>query len=119
MFLSYRWNGTDIRTLLQQQNYTPLLFVILLFPLSTALVIGSLWTLPIRLPSAYDENNVSSNRSVFPHTISEVKALAWELRGYSETGPWELGHVLLVLSITALWKHAWSIPGSVLLVSIF
>ncbi|PVG00498.1 hypothetical protein CPB86DRAFT_701147 [Serendipita vermifera] len=112
---SYKWNGIDIRMLLQQQNYTPLLFVILLFPLSTALVIGSLWTLPIRLPSTYDENTAASNRSVFPHTISEVKALAWELRGYSETGPWELGHVLLVLSITALWKHAWSIPGSVLL----
>ncbi|CAG7848285.1 SubName: Full=Uncharacterized protein {ECO:0000313/EMBL:CCA76488.1} [Serendipita indica DSM 11827] len=99
------------------QNYSPLLLVILLFPLSTALVIGSLWTLPVRLPSAIDDSSTGSGEphSVFPRTISDVRALAWALKGYSETGQWELVHVLAVLAVTALWKHAWSIPGSVLL----
>lgn len=103
------------------KGYSPLLFVILLFPLSTALVIGSLWTLPVRLPSAIDDSSTGSGgpHSVFPRTISDVRALAWALKGYSETGHWELVHVLAVLAVTALWKHAWSIPGSVLLVSSF
>ena len=97
------------------KGYSPLLFVILLFPLSTALVIGTVWTLPVRLPGSDDDNNTP--HSVFPRTISEVRALAWALKGYSETGSWELIHVLLVLAVAALWKHAWSVPGSVLLVS--
>ncbi|KAG8847254.1 hypothetical protein FRB91_011943, partial [Serendipita sp. 411] len=93
--------------------YSPLLFVILLFPLSTALVIGSLWTLPVLLPTREDDDN--QQHTVFPRTIAEVRAIAWALKGYSETGPWELIHVLAVLAVTALWKHAWSIPGSALL----
>jgi hypothetical protein len=97
------------------KGYSPLLFVILLFPLSTALVIGTVWTLPVRLPGTDDD----TPHSVFPRTISEVRALAWALKGYSETGSWELVHVLVVLAVAALWKHAWSVPGSVLLVSIF
>ncbi|KAG8829488.1 hypothetical protein FRC18_009271 [Serendipita sp. 400] len=93
--------------------YSPLLFVILLFPLSTALVIGSLWTLPVLLPTREDDDN--QQHTVFPRTIAEVRAIAWALKGYSETGHWELIHVLAVLAVTALWKHAWSIPGSALL----
>lgn len=82
------------------QVHAPILFVITLFPLSAALVLFCLSTLPISVS--------------WPHTITDVATLGRELHGYSQSGPGPMAHVIGVLSITAVWKHAWSIPGSVI-----
>ncbi|KIK94697.1 hypothetical protein PAXRUDRAFT_142323 [Paxillus rubicundulus Ve08.2h10] len=80
--------------------HEPILFVTLLFPFSTALVFSSLYSLPISV--------------AWPHTLSEVAELGQELQKYSQSGAIPLAHVIGVLSVTATWKHAWSIPGSVI-----
>lgn len=76
-----------------------MLFVILLLPLSTALVFLSLTTLPITVS--------------WPRTLPDLAQLGRELQGYSRSGPAEMAHVIGVLAISAVWKHAWSVPGSV------
>ncbi len=78
--------------------------VLLLFPASTALVLISMSTLPIT--------------PAWPRTITDVAQLGRELHGYSQSGLGPLAHVLGVMAISAIWKHAWSIPGSVVWVSI-
>ncbi|KAJ2936906.1 hypothetical protein H1R20_g188, partial [Candolleomyces eurysporus] len=50
----------------------------------------------------------------WPRTLSDLAQLGRELHGYSQSGPWPLAHVIAVMAISAVWKHAWSIPGSVL-----
>jgi hypothetical protein len=75
----------------------------LLFPFSTALVFSSLYSLPISV--------------AWPRTLSEVAELGQELQKYSQSGAVPLAHVIGVLSVTATWKHAWSIPGSVIWVN--
>ncbi|KAJ7700150.1 snare associated Golgi protein-domain-containing protein, partial [Mycena rosella] len=79
--------------------HVPILFVMLLLPLSTALVFFSLTTLPITMS--------------WPRTLPDLAQLGRELHGYSQSGPAQTAHVVGVLAITAIWKHAWSIPGSV------
>lgn len=41
-----------------------------------------------------------------------------DLHSYSQSGGWPMTHVLGVLSVSAVWKHAWSVPGSVAWASI-
>ncbi|KAJ7904583.1 hypothetical protein B0H14DRAFT_2663525 [Mycena olivaceomarginata] len=79
--------------------HVPIIFVILLLPLSTALVLFALTTLPITVS--------------WPHTITDLAQLGRELHGYSQSGPAQMAHVIGVMAISAIWKHAWSIPGSV------
>jgi hypothetical protein len=86
------------------QLHAPILIVILLFPISTALVLVSLATLPISL--------------TWPKTIADVALLGKELNSYTQSGTRPTAHVVGVLAITAIWKHAWSIPGSVIWVRI-
>lgn len=81
------------------QAHVPIIFVILLLPLSTALVLFALTTLPITVS--------------WPHTITDLAQLGRELHGYSQSGPAQMAHVIGVMAISAIWKHAWSIPGSV------
>ncbi|KAI6034274.1 snare associated Golgi protein-domain-containing protein [Pisolithus microcarpus] len=78
----------------------PSCWLCFLFPLSTALVFLSLYSLPISV--------------TWPRTLSELAELNLELQRYSQSGPGPLAHVIGVLSVTAVWKHAWSIPGSVI-----
>lgn len=78
-----------------------LLLVLSLFPLSTAAVYLSLRTLPIGMSS-------------WPRTIADITQLARDLHGYASSGPWQCLHIVYVMSITSIWKHAWSIPGSVI-----
>ncbi|KAF9534262.1 snare associated Golgi protein-domain-containing protein [Crepidotus variabilis] len=80
--------------------HAPIFAVILLLPISTAFVLWSLSTLPISMS--------------WPHTISDLAQICRELHGYSQSGPGPLVHVVSVMAISAVWKHAWSIPGSVL-----
>lgn len=77
-----------------------MLFVMLLFPLSTALVLLSLTTLPVTVS--------------WPRTLPDLAQLGRELHGYSQSGLAEMAHVIAVLAISAIWKHAWSVPGSVI-----
>ena len=85
------------------QIHTPLLFVIVLFPLSTALALFSISTLPMS--------------ATWPRTLADLAQVGSSLNTYAQSGPLETLHVLAVLSVSAVWKHAWSIPGSVLWVS--
>ncbi|KAH9482714.1 hypothetical protein JR316_0004814 [Psilocybe cubensis] len=80
--------------------HTPILVVLLLFPFSTALVLWCLSTLPISL--------------AWPHDIADLAVLGQELHSYTQSGVRPLIHVIGVMAISAIWKHAWSIPGSVL-----
>ncbi|CCM03171.1 uncharacterized protein FIBRA_05293 [Fibroporia radiculosa] len=80
--------------------HTPVLFVLILFPLSAALVVLAMSTLPITLQ--------------WPRNLTDLAELGRELQGYTQSGPAAMVHVLAVISITAVWKHAWSIPGSVI-----
>jgi len=80
--------------------HAPILFVIMIFPLSTALVLFCLSTLPITVS--------------WPRTLTDIATLGRELHGYSQSGPVHMAHVIGVLAVTSVWKHAWSIPGSVI-----
>ena len=90
--------------ILDMQIHAPILIVITLFPLSTALVLFCLSTLPVSIS--------------WPQTITDVATLGRELHGYSQSGIGPMAHVVGVLSVTAVWKHTWSIPGSVIWVRI-
>ncbi|KAH6915367.1 hypothetical protein BKA70DRAFT_1511914 [Coprinopsis sp. MPI-PUGE-AT-0042] len=82
-------------------SITPsILLVLVSLPLSTAVVLYCLTTLPISMS--------------WPHTLSDLAQLGRELHGYTQSGTWPLLHVMGVMAISAIWKHAWSIPGSVL-----
>ena len=81
-----------------------MLFVLILFPLSTAFALVCLSTLPIVF--------------AWPRTLSDLAQLGRDLHTYAQSGFFPTLHVLAVLSVSAVWKHAWSIPGSVLWVSI-
>ncbi|KAF9514174.1 hypothetical protein BS47DRAFT_1454645, partial [Hydnum rufescens UP504] len=49
----------------------------------------------------------------FPKTLKDIAQLGHELKSYADNSSQGRLHVIAVLSITAIWKHAWSIPGSV------
>jgi uncharacterized membrane protein YdjX (TVP38/TMEM64 family) len=80
-------------------NHIPILTVILLLPLTTMVVYFALHSLPISL--------------AWPRTITDLAQLGTELRGYSQSSALAMAHVIAVMSVSAIWKHAWSIPGSV------
>jgi len=80
--------------------HPPILLVIVSLPISTALVLWCLSTLPISVS--------------WPRNIADLAQLGRELHGYSQSGSGPLAHVIGVMAISAIWKHAWSIPGSVL-----
>ncbi|TFY76721.1 hypothetical protein EWM64_g7289 [Hericium alpestre] len=80
--------------------HAPILFVITLFPVSTALVILSFWSLPFTFS--------------WPSNMSDLAQLGRELHGYSQSGAAALTHVIGVMSVVTVWMHAWSVPGSVL-----
>lgn len=82
------------------QVHAPVFFVIALFPLSTALLLFCMYTLPIT--------------NTWPRTLTDLAQLGRELHGYSQSGSWPMAHVIGVLSVVVAWNHAWSIPGSVL-----
>ncbi len=84
-------------------TWYPILLVILLFPISSAVTLATLSTLPIP--------------NHFPKTIDDVRQLGHTLQAYSESGWTPLLHILAALCLTGLWKHAWSIPGAAVLVS--
>ncbi|KAG7449144.1 uncharacterized protein BT62DRAFT_929134 [Guyanagaster necrorhizus] len=77
-----------------------IILVISLFPLSTGLVFLALRTLPISFS--------------WPQNLADLAELGRDLHGYSQSGPGQLAHVIGILAVTAVWKHAWSIPGSVI-----
>ncbi|KAH0587641.1 hypothetical protein H2248_006409 [Termitomyces sp. 'cryptogamus'] len=81
-------------------QHTSIILVVMMFPVSTALVVLCLSTLPISL--------------AWPRTLADVAQLGRELHGYTQSGPGPVAHVMGVMAISAVWKHAWSIPGSVI-----
>lgn len=87
------WQGTP-------SVHTPVFFVIAMFPLSTALLLFSMSTLPIT--------------TAWPRNLTDLAQLGRELHGYSQSGAGPMAHVIGVLSLIVAWNHAWSIPGSVL-----
>jgi uncharacterized membrane protein YdjX (TVP38/TMEM64 family) len=80
--------------------HVPILFVITMFPVSTALVVIAFFTLPFTFS--------------WPQNLADLAQLGRELHGYSQSGPGALAHVFGVISAATIWMHAWSIPGSVL-----
>ncbi|KAI0353614.1 hypothetical protein OH77DRAFT_1497307 [Trametes cingulata] len=80
--------------------HAPVLFVLILFPLSTAVVALCLSTLPITM--------------AWPRTLPDLAQLGRELHGYVQSGLVSTTHVVGVISVVTIWMHSWSIPGSVL-----
>ncbi|OSD04200.1 hypothetical protein PYCCODRAFT_1364564 [Trametes coccinea BRFM310] len=80
--------------------HAPVLFVLILFPLSTALVALCMSTLPIT--------------TAWPRTLPDLAQLGRELHGYTQSGLLSTAHVVGVISVVTIWMHSWSIPGSVL-----
>ncbi|KAF5344136.1 hypothetical protein D9758_008887 [Tetrapyrgos nigripes] len=80
--------------------HAPIVLVISLFPISTAVVFFAVQTLPITV--------------AWPKTLTDLATLGRELHGYSQSGIGPVAHIIGVMAITAVWKHAWSIPGSVI-----
>lgn len=91
------------RLYLSQQAHAPILFVITMFPVSTALVVLTFCSLPFPF--------------TWPQNLSDLAQLGRELHGYSLSGGGALVHVIGIVSAATIWMHAWSIPGSVLWVS--
>ncbi|KAF8314805.1 hypothetical protein DL93DRAFT_995916 [Clavulina sp. PMI_390] len=91
--------------------YGPILFLIALF-VATLIPIGlGVWSLPL---GSYMSSG-SAPASFPPKTMKEVTALAMSVRQYAVSSSGSRFHVMFVLSITAIWMHAWSIPGSVVI----
>jgi len=88
------------RSTFSSQAHVPILFVITMFPVSTALVVIAFFTLPFAFS--------------WPQNLADLAQLGRELHGYSQSGPGALAHVFGVVSAATIWMHAWSIPGSVL-----
>jgi len=80
--------------------HAPILFVITMFSVSTALVVIVFCTLPFSFS--------------WPQNLADIAQLGRELHGYSQSGFGALAHVIGVVSAATIWMHAWSIPGSVL-----
>lgn len=98
-----RWTaGTSPNLILSFKAAGPLVAIGVLFPLSTMCIFFALRSLHI---AAY-----------IPKTLEELSRIGTDLEGYAASSVAAHMHVLAVLSILALWKHAWSVPGSVLLV---
>ena len=77
--------------------------VLILFPLSTALVAFCMATLPI-------------TSAAWPRTRPDLAQLGREFHGYTQSGPLSIFHAVGVISIVTGWMHGWSghSPGSVL-----
>lgn len=86
------------------QVHTPVLFVLILLPLSTAFVGLCMSTLPIT--------------TAWPRTLPDLAQLGRELHGYTQSGLLSIAHVVGVISVVTIWMHSWSIPGSVLAVRV-
>ncbi|KAG8742584.1 hypothetical protein FRC10_001249 [Ceratobasidium sp. 414] len=87
----------------RRQYLLPLIFLAIVFVVTSIPVIWGIMSLPIR------------SLNGIPTTLREVATLGRELQAYADSGLSGKAHVLAVLSIAAIWKHAFSIPGSVLL----
>ncbi|TFY65640.1 hypothetical protein EVG20_g5443 [Dentipellis fragilis] len=74
------------------QVHAPILFVITLFPVSTALVILSFWSLPFTFS--------------WPSNLADLAQLGRELHGYSQSGVGAMTHVIGIISIATIWMHA-------------
>ena len=102
LFISFSfWSHERLHP--SQQAHAPILFVITMFPVSTALVVLSFCSLPFTF--------------TWPQNLSDLAQLGRELHGYSLSGAGALAHVIAIVSAATIWMHAWSIPGSVLWVS--
>lgn len=106
------------RKLASKSFYLPVLFLLTIFVFTLLPIALALYSLPLRSFWASNSNSPSDPNahppSFPPKTIADISALASSLRTYAHSSFNARVHVLFVLSITAVWKHAWSIPGSVL-----
>ncbi|GAB1523642.1 hypothetical protein RhiTH_006792 [Rhizoctonia solani] len=81
----------------------PLVFLAVIFAATAVPVVWGVMSLPIR------------SLNGMPTTLQQVALLGRDLQAYADSGFSGKAHVLGVLSIAAVWKHAFSIPGSVVL----
>ncbi|CAE6536773.1 unnamed protein product [Rhizoctonia solani] len=96
--LSYHTISVPRRT-----YYAPLLLLTSCFIVSLIPIVFALKSLPI------------TSLKSFPRTLDHIQALGKELQAYSSGSSAGMAHVMGVMCCLAIWKHAWSIPGSVVL----
>ncbi|CUA70385.1 hypothetical protein RSOLAG22IIIB_00745 [Rhizoctonia solani] len=83
--------------------FAPLLLLTSCFVVSLIPIVFALKSLPI------------TSLKSFPRTLDHIQALGKELQAYSSGSSAGMAHVMGVMCCLAIWKHAWSIPGSVVL----
>ncbi|KAF8603563.1 hypothetical protein BDV93DRAFT_544724 [Ceratobasidium sp. AG-I] len=83
--------------------YAPLVLLTTAFVLSLIPIVYAVSTLPI-----------TSLKSM-PRTVAGIAALGKELQAYSSGSSAGMAHVMGVMCCLAIWEHAWSVPGSVVL----
>ncbi|KAH7344024.1 hypothetical protein B0J17DRAFT_714168 [Rhizoctonia solani] len=81
--------------------FAPLLLLTSCFVISLIPIVFALKSLPI-----------TSLKSL-PRTLDHIQALGKELQAYSYGSSAGMAHVMGVMCCLAIWTHAWSIPGSV------
>ncbi|QRW15833.1 Golgi apparatus membrane protein TVP38 [Rhizoctonia solani] len=81
----------------------PLVLLTSCFVISLIPIVFALRSLPI------------TSLKSFPRTLNDIQALGKELQAYSSGSSAGMAHVMGVMCCLAVWKHAWSIPGSVVL----
>ena len=60
----------------------------------------------------------SSQLKHVPTSTTDLQLLSAEIRSYMASGDAGWYHTIGVLTFVGCWKHAWSVPGAVVLVSV-
>ncbi|KAJ1308418.1 hypothetical protein OPQ81_004123 [Rhizoctonia solani] len=82
---------------------TPLVLLTTCFVASLIPIVFALKSLPI------------TSLKSFPRTLDDIQALGKELQAYSSGSSAGMVHVMVIMCCLAVWEHAWSIPGSVVI----
>ncbi|KAB5593256.1 hypothetical protein CTheo_3338 [Ceratobasidium theobromae] len=83
-----------------RETHAPVLRLAAGFALSAVPILMALSTLPVALR--------------MPRTLADIALLGRDLKAYAASAP-GMAHVMAVMCCLAVWEHAWSIPGSVVL----
>lgn len=83
-----------------RETHAPVLRLAAGFALSAVPIVMALSTLPVALR--------------MPRTLADIALLGRDLKAYAASAP-GMAHVMAVMCCLAVWEHAWSIPGSVVL----
>ena len=70
-------------------------------------------------PYRLDEQGLINSTTLkhIPQSTTDLQLLSAEIRSYMSSSEAGWYHTIAVLTFVGCWKHAWSVPGAVVLVS--